>query len=79
MRAAVATKDGLQVREVPIPRPKANEILVQVRAASLNRADLAVAAGHQNGLIGDRATSRVLKGLSLTDRAGLSIAGSGPA
>jgi NADPH:quinone reductase len=56
MRAAVVTKDGLQVREVPIPRRKANEILVQVRAASLNRADLAVAAGHQHGPTGGPGT-----------------------
>jgi NADPH2:quinone reductase len=52
MKAAVVTDGGLEVREVPAPRPKANEILVKVRAASLNRADLAVAAGHQHGAIG---------------------------
>ena len=52
MKAAVVTDGGLEVREVLMPRPKANEILVRVRAASLNRADLAVAAGHQHGAIG---------------------------
>jgi NADPH2:quinone reductase len=52
MRAAVVTEHGVQVREVAIPRPKASEILVKVRAASLNRADLAVAAGHQHGALG---------------------------
>jgi NADPH2:quinone reductase len=52
MRAAVVTGEGIEVREVPVPEPKANEILVRVRAASLNRADLAVVAGRQHGAIG---------------------------
>ena len=56
MRAAVVGDRGVQVREVPAPRPKANEILVKVRAASLNRADLAVAAGHQHGPMGGSGT-----------------------
>jgi NADPH2:quinone reductase len=57
MKAAVVTDGGLEVREVPAPSPKANEILVRVRAASLNRADLAVAAGHQHGAIGGPGTT----------------------
>ena len=56
MTAAVVGDRGVQVREVPAPRPKANEILVKVRAASLNRADLAVAAGHQHGPMGGPGT-----------------------
>jgi NADPH2:quinone reductase len=52
MKAAVVTESGLAVREVPIPRPKPNEVLVRVRAASLNRADLGVAAGHRHGAVG---------------------------
>jgi len=56
MRAAVVGDRGVQVREVPAPHPKANEILVKVRAASLNRADLAVAAGHQHGPMGGPGT-----------------------
>jgi NADPH2:quinone reductase len=56
MRAAVVGDRRVQVRDVPAPRPKANEILVQVRAASLNRADLAVAAGHQHGPMGGPGT-----------------------
>ena len=46
MKAAVATASGAQYRDVPVPRPKPNEILVRVRAASLNRADL---VGLSNG------------------------------
>jgi putative PIG3 family NAD(P)H quinone oxidoreductase len=44
MRAAVITKPGppdvLEVREVSRPEPGAGEVLVRVRAAGLNRADL---------------------------------------
>ena len=56
MKAAVVTEGGLEVRDVPKPKPKANEIVVKVRAASLNRADLGVAAGHQHGPIGGAGT-----------------------
>src|SRR5215212_6507400 len=56
MTAAVVGDRGVQVREVLAPHPTANEILVKVRAASLNRADLAVAAGHQHGPMGGPGT-----------------------
>ena len=48
MKAGVGTESGLQVREVTQPKPKPNEVLVRVRAAGLNRADLnaARARGH---------------------------------
>ena len=56
MRAAVVTEAGVQVRDVPEPRPTAQQILVRVRASGLNRADLAVAAGHAHGSIGGAGT-----------------------
>jgi NADPH2:quinone reductase len=40
MKAGIGTPDGLQIGDVPEPRPKPNEVLVRVRAAGLNRADL---------------------------------------
>lgn len=40
MKAAVVTEAGLEIREVPEPKPKPTEILVRVRATGLNRADL---------------------------------------
>jgi len=40
MKAVLATAAGARLWDVPVPQPKANEILVRVRAASLNRADL---------------------------------------
>jgi NADPH:quinone reductase len=49
MKAAVVGDKGLEIRDVPAPRPKPNEVLVRVRAAGLNRAELAIAAGHKHG------------------------------
>jgi len=49
MKAAVATEKGLALRDIPQPRAKPNEVLVKVRAAALNRADLATARGSPHG------------------------------
>jgi NADPH2:quinone reductase len=50
MKAAVASENGLVVRDdVAQPHPKASEVLVKVRAAALNRADLASARGAFHG------------------------------
>ena len=49
MKAGVASENGLVVRDIPQPRPKPNEVLVKVRAASLNRADLTTARGLPHG------------------------------
>jgi len=45
MKAGVATENGLEVRDIPQPQPKPFELLVKVKAAGLNRADLAAARG----------------------------------
>ncbi|WP_038216022.1 quinone oxidoreductase family protein [Xenophilus azovorans] len=52
MRAIVVAPEGAILAERPMPEPQPNEVLVRVRAASLNRADLHVAAGHQHGRSG---------------------------
>ena len=44
MKAAVLGEKGVEVRDVPKPAPKPNEVLIKVRASSLNRADTIVAA-----------------------------------
>jgi NADPH2:quinone reductase len=49
MKAGVASANGVVLAEVPQPKPKANEVLVKVRAASLNRADLTTARGLPHG------------------------------
>jgi len=56
MKAAVLTATGVAVREVPKPKPAANQVLVRVRAAGLNRADLIVASGHMHGSSGGPGT-----------------------
>lgn len=56
MKAAVVTENGVQYKDAPKPSPKPNEILIKVKAASLNRADLAVASGHRHGTVGGPGT-----------------------
>lgn len=52
MRAVVVTEAGIAVAERPRPTPQRHQVLVRVRAAGLNRADLAIAAGHAHGAVG---------------------------
>src|SRR5271170_886443 len=52
MKAAVLGDNGVEVRDLPKPVPAPNEVLIRVRASSLNRADLMVASGHQHGSVG---------------------------
>jgi NADPH:quinone reductase len=52
MKAAIASERGLVIREVPKPSPKANEVLVKVRAAALNRADVGQTRGQRHGSSG---------------------------
>jgi NADPH:quinone reductase-like Zn-dependent oxidoreductase len=40
-----ATEDVLQYEDVPMPKPKADEVLIKVEAAALNRADLSLRKG----------------------------------
>ena len=49
MKAAVVGAQGLELREIAVPVPGPEQVLVRVRAAGLNRAELAVAAGHWHG------------------------------
>jgi NADPH:quinone reductase len=52
MKAAIASEQGLMIREVPKPSPKANEVLVKVQAAALNRADVGQTHGQRHGSSG---------------------------
>jgi NADPH2:quinone reductase len=45
MKAGVSSENGLVIKDIPQPKPKPNEVLVKVKAASLNRADLNAAKG----------------------------------
>src|SRR5437868_6157925 len=52
MKAIVSTPEGALLADVPVPKPRPNEILVRVKAASLNRADLAGLAAKDGKVIG---------------------------
>jgi NADPH2:quinone reductase len=52
MMAAVQEGRGVQIRDVARPVPGPREILTRNHAASLNRADLGMAAGHAHGAAG---------------------------
>ncbi len=54
MKAAILGNAGIEIGDVPKPVPKPNEVLVRVRATTLNRADLLVASGHQHGSVGGK-------------------------
>ncbi|MDE0201785.1 MAG: zinc-binding dehydrogenase [Rhodospirillaceae bacterium] len=56
MKAVVLGDEGLTVRDVPVPEPKPNEVLVKVSASGLNRADLIMAAGKPHGALGGAGT-----------------------
>jgi NADPH2:quinone reductase len=45
MRAGVASKSGLELRDITRPQPTAEQVLVRVVAAGMNRADLNAAKG----------------------------------
>ncbi len=49
MRAIVSSETGPALRDVPRPTPGPAEVLVRVRAAGLNRAELAMASGTRHG------------------------------
>lgn len=52
MKAAVVAESGVVVRDVPKPSPAPAQVLVRVRAAGLNRADLIMASGRMHGSVG---------------------------
>lgn len=56
MQAAVLTPDGVEVQDVPKPDPSSSQVLVRVRAAGLNRADLIMASGRMHGSAGGPGT-----------------------
>ena len=52
MQAIVIGPDGLTATGMPTPHPTGAEILIRVRYAALNRADLGMASGHKHGSAG---------------------------
>ena len=56
MKAAVLTEQGVQIRDVPQPKPGPTQVLVKVHASGLNRADLIMASGRPHGNAGGPGT-----------------------
>lgn len=56
MKALVRTDTGVAFRDLPIPTPNENQILVKVAASSLNRADLSLVDGRSHGAHGGPGT-----------------------
>lgn len=56
MKAAVLAANGIEIRELERPKPGPEQVLVKVRAAGLNRADLIVASGRMHGPTGGPGT-----------------------
>ncbi|MFT3804465.1 MAG: zinc-binding dehydrogenase [Burkholderiaceae bacterium] len=56
MTAAIRGDSGLEFTTRPRPAPGAGDVLLRVRAIALNRADLAVLAGHMHGSISGAGT-----------------------
>lgn len=49
MKAAIRNQYGLpkliEIKNIPVPKPKTNEILVRVKASTINRTDVAILTG----------------------------------
>ncbi len=56
MKAAILGPQGLTFADLPTPEPGPDEVLVRVRAAALNHADLGVLAGQAHGSVGGHGT-----------------------
>ncbi len=78
MQAAVVTAGGVMVQPMPIPVPGPEQVLVRVRAASLNRADLGVAAGHAHGSMGGAGTILGIEFAGEVAAVGAGVAGIAP-
>jgi NADPH:quinone reductase-like Zn-dependent oxidoreductase len=52
MKAAVIAEGGVEIRDVGKPTPAPNQVLVRVRAAGLNRAEVIMASGRMHGSAG---------------------------
>jgi NADPH2:quinone reductase len=57
MKAYVLTNKGPKITDLPQPEPGDEQVMVRIRAACLNRADLGMARGHAHGSRGGAGTT----------------------
>lgn len=63
MKAAVLIQGQVQIQDLPIPSPQADEVVIKVHASCLNRADLGIVAGKAHGAQGPSADQGTRLGL----------------
>jgi NADPH:quinone reductase len=78
MKAAVLGTSGIAVADIDTPAPKPNEVLIRVRASTLNRADLIVASGHSHGAMGGPGARIGLECAGEVEAVGSDVAGVEP-
>jgi len=78
MKAAVLGTNGIEIRDVARPTPGPEQVLVKVRAAGLNRADLIVASGRMHGPTGGAGTVLGLECAGEVAEVGSKVAGLKP-
>ena len=78
MKAVVLAESGIEVRDAPKPTPSPSQVLVRVRAAGLNRADLIMASGHMHGSAGGTGTVLGLEFAGEVEAVGAEVKGVKP-
>lgn len=78
MKAAVLGANGIDIRDVERPKPGPEQVLIKVRAAGLNRADLIVASGRMHGPTGGPGTILGLECSGEVAEVGSKVAGFKP-
>jgi len=78
MKAAVIAPSGVELRDVAKPAPAPNQVLVRVRAAGLNRADLMMASGRMHGSAGGAGTVLGLEFAGEVEAVGSDVSGIKP-
>lgn len=73
MKALIKTETGIEYRETNIPEPSHTEVLVQVRASSLNRADLFLVDGKSHGQHGGPGTALGLEWSGVVMKVGAQV------
>ena len=78
MRAILSEQGALVLRDVPAPTAGGGEVLVRVKAAGLNRAELAMAKGAAHGGRGGAGAVMGLEWAGVVEAVGADVPGIGP-